>query len=115
MSKKSHQKRAAKRKAYRPGTHASQGAPKAAEGEPDASAFDIPDEVLKAPKEVSKLKFGLMVLLVIFLLLIFSIPSYDIFGGGQQRDAQPIPKPGRRVHDPSAFGERGIPARGLVP
>ena len=40
-----------------------------------AKPFEIPDELLHAPKQTSKLRFALMILLVIVLLLIFGIPS----------------------------------------
>ncbi|MEX1025449.1 MAG: hypothetical protein WD226_10275 [Planctomycetota bacterium] len=53
---------------------------------PDASAFEVPDELIRAPKETSKLRFVLMVLLVIVLLIIFVAPSAFMgvtSGGGQ--------------------------------
>lgn len=46
-----------------------------AQGEHLGGTFAIPDEVLHAPKEKSKLQFALMILLLIVLLLIFAVPG----------------------------------------
>ena len=72
----------------RPGVPEAGGPP----AEPARSAFEIPDEVLHAPKEASKWRFALMILLVVVLLVIFIIPDalFGIGGGGGAGANDPI-------------------------
>ena len=59
---------------------------------PEKDEHDELDELLHAPKETSKLKFALMIALVIFLLIIFIVPSAFMgLGQSAKRD------------DPAAF------------
>ncbi len=54
------------------------------------SAFDIPDEILHAPKQTNKLRFALMIVLVVILLIIFLIPGEITAcagSGGRQENA----------------------------
>ena len=63
------------------------------EGEPQSAekhgGLDLPDELIHAPKETSKLRFALMIALVIFLLVIFVVPTAfqsALSGGGGPAD-----------------------------
>ncbi|HED64076.1 MAG TPA: hypothetical protein ENJ09_00840 [Planctomycetes bacterium] len=76
-------------------------APKSASEE--HHGLDLPDELIHAPKETSKLRFALMVGLVVLLLLIFAIPSSIMNLSGRGRREDPI-----AVQWDRANGERAV-------
>ena len=79
MSKRSHQKRKERMKrSPRPSQRPSATAD--APEVPEPASFT--DELIEVPKETSKLRFVLTVLLIVFLLLVFAIPSALLGGSG---------------------------------
>jgi hypothetical protein len=75
MSSKSRKQEKKRKKARAQRPAAQEAAATRAADEEHEGAFDIPDRLLHAPKETSKLRFALMIGLVIVLLIIFVVPT----------------------------------------
>ena len=84
MSKRSNQKRKERMKRERPAQRAAAATVVSDQKDetPDPAAFEVPEDYLAVPKETSKMRFVLTLVLIIFLLLVFAIPGALLGGSG---------------------------------
>lgn len=101
MSSKSRKSSNSGGKSKRPATPMGAQAPK--ERSEAHHGLELPDELIHAPKETSKLRFVLMVGLVVVLLLIFAIPSSILNLSGRGRRDDPV-----AVQWDRPTGEKGV-------